>query len=650
MRVHTKKYLFALIFLMLSVLGLGCYHFTQEEKRLNKDINTALLHAVKIAHFIIGDNFHDHVFNVIPSKTEEIQTIKKLSTLAKDEEVAYIYSLILDKKGQLRFTSSSATDLELAKGENLTHFFDIYPPNANMIKALKTNKIVWDTDEEEDKWGKFRSVFIPYTTPSGIRYLIGCDIQTGIIQNLSNATALKAILGAFIILLGAFPLLWVYRSTLKETEKLLREEVLAATTNLRKLNERLKDKVDEKSEQLISQNFTDSLTGLPNRNSLKSQMEQKDFSSLAIINLHNFQEINDSFGTVVGDDLLKQMGTWLQTFYGGDLYRIGGDEFVIVVETKRSQKEIEKLCQHFIHNMANTTFHIKGEPITLDVTVGIDNSSVVSLAHADIALHQAKEGSKHFEFYIESKATEEHYQSNIAMTKMIREALNTKGIICHYQPIVSTESGKIEKYESLVRMIDSKGRIIAPSEFLKIAQKTRIYPKITQAVIQHACNTFQERSEEFSVNLSIRDILNPETIRFIEKIIIETDTANRIVFEILESEGIEDFESAILFIQRMKKMGAKIAIDDYGTGYSSIENILKLDIDYIKIDGSLIRDIISNTKYAVVVESIAHLSSKLGVKTIAEFVSSEEIYMKIKSIGITYSQGYHTGKPEPIDI
>ncbi|MCX6073380.1 MAG: EAL domain-containing protein [Campylobacterales bacterium] len=648
MKSVTKKYFFALLFLLLVVCGVGYYHVKQEKDHVDHIINTTLLDTAEIAYYVIGNNFHDQILKTPPSKIEDMQTIKTLSLLAKDQNVEYIYSLILDKKGQLRFTSSSATEAELVTQDKLSHYFDIYPSNANMIKALKTNQIIFDTNEVADEWGSFRSVFVPHTTPSGIHYIIGVDIKIGTIQKLSNIAILNSLFVTFILFFGLIPLMLVYRSSKKETEKFLREEVLAATTNLRKLNERLKFKVEKKTEKLLSQNITDSLTGLPNRTHLESQLEQKKFSSLAILNLHNFQEINDFFGTAIGDDLLKQIGVWLQTLYGGNLYRLGGDEFVIVIEEERSRKEMARIYHEFIHNLANKTFYVNGEHVTLDVTIGIDDSLIISLAHADIALHQAKENGNHFEFYSEVKATEKQYLFNISMTKMVREALNREGIICYYQPIVSTKSGKIEKYETLVRMIDSNGLIIPPIDFLKIAQKTRLYPQITRTVIQHACTAFRERSEEFSVNLSIRDILDPDTVQFIEKTILETGTAQRIVFEILESEGIEDFESAILFIQKMKKLGAKIAIDDYGTGYSSIENILKLDIDYIKIDGSLIHSIISNPKHAILVESIADFSSKLGVKTIAEYVSSEEIFTKIKSIGVTYSQGYYTGKPAPL--
>jgi EAL domain-containing protein (putative c-di-GMP-specific phosphodiesterase class I) len=127
--------------------------------------------------------------------------------------------------------------------------------------------------------------------------------------------------------------------------------------------------------------------------------------------------------------------------------------------------------------------------------------------------------------------------------------------------------------------------------------------------------------------------------------ITQTGTASRIVFEVLESEGIENYQEVAQFISKIKILGAKIAIDDFGTGYSNFEHILKLDVDYIKVDGSLIQEITDNKRHRIIVETIVDFAQKVGAKTIAEFVSDEAIYNTIKEIGVDYSQGYYTGKP-----
>lgn len=180
-------------------------------------------------------------------------------------------------------------------------------------------------------------------------------------------------------------------------------------------------------------------------------------------------------------------------------------------------------------------------------------------------------------------------------------------------------------------------------------KKTKLYSHITQEVIHQACNTFKDREEAFSINLSIDDIKDSNTVQEIIKTIIKTNTASRIIFEILESEGIENYEEVVNFITQIKALGAKIAIDDFGTGYSNFEHILKLNVDYIKIDGSLIKGIQQDKKHKIIVETIVDFAKKVGSKTIAEFVSDEEIFKNIKEIGVDFSQGYFTGKPSLLD-
>lgn len=647
MQFDNKKFFFAFLFFLLTLIGLGYYYFRQEQNHINHTIITALQRSAESAHLIIGDRYHEQVLTTPPTESEDADTIKMLTSLAHAQGVEYIYSLVLDREGNLRFTASSARKNGLSSGINLTRFYDRYEINAKMIKALKSNQIVWNMNETEGEWGEFRSIYVPHTTPAGHRYIIGADIKAGSIEKLSNAAAFNATVTSLLLFLGALPLLLIYRNTLKQTANRLRRDVKLATDKLREVNEILENKIEEKTKQLISQSFEDTLTGLPNRHSLQYDLEQRHIHALMILNLYNFREINDFFGTAIGDHLIRQMGHWLRS-YSLNPYRLSGDEFAVLIEEAYTPKELETFATRLMHRLSEHPFNAGVENVSLSVTIGIDPGPDISLAHADIALHQAKNNSKHFAFYNSESRVEEQYKANIAMTKMIHDALADGRIVCYYQPIVSTKTGKIEKYETLVRMIDEEGNIIPPYDFIRIAQKTLLYPLITRTVITQSCEAFRNRDEEFAINLSIRDILDAQTVAFIEETILRTGTANRIVFEILESEGIENFDAVLAFIDRMKLLGAKLAIDDFGTGYSSIENILRLNVHYIKIDGSLIRLLGSDARRSSIIESIAKCASKLGALTVAEFVESEELYNHITSAGIDFAQGYYLGKPSPL--
>lgn len=409
------------------------------------------------------------------------------------------------------------------------------------------------------------------------------------------------------------------------------------------MNASLEITVQEKTHELENQYYLDRLTGLPNRYRLQERLSQCESIALAVVNVDDFKEVNDFFGISIGDEMLIQIGVWLKEL-SGECYRLGGDEFALIFN-ELSQKELEHRLNMLIKFLDEKTFMVKEESLNIRVTIGVAIGNDKVLTQADIALHHAKENKKQIAFYNEDEGVEEHYRTNLTMASNVRRALFERRIICYYQPIVNIETGNIVKYETLVRMIDESGNIVPPMQFLPIAKQTKLYPQITLEVVYQACTLFASRDEEFSINLSDSDIRNPHTVSEIIKTIIETGTASRIVFEILESEGIENYDEVTRFITQVKALGAKIAIDDFGTGYSNFENILKLGVDYIKVDGSLIREIAANPRHRIIVETIIDFAKKIDAKTIAEFVSDEVIYNTIEEMGVDYSQGYFTGKP-----
>lgn len=417
------------------------------------------------------------------------------------------------------------------------------------------------------------------------------------------------------------------------------QNYLAIFTDLSALRES-----QEKSLQLA---YYDQMTGLPNRQKIVSDMNQRAPMVCVIFNIDDFKEINDFFGIEIGDNILNQVGEW---FYRMNFspYRIGGDEFAVLLYENFTWNDLRSRITALMSLLEEKVFFVQGETINIRMTVGAAIGHDKLLTRADIALNRAKKNKLPIALYAEHENIEETYRANMKMSAAIRTALTQKRIICHYQPIVNSLTGHIDKYETLVRMIDTSGNIVSPLKFLTIAKKTKLYPQITMEVINQACALFSTRDEGFSINLSNSDICDPRIVKEIIHTITKTGTASRIVFEILESEGIENYAQVVEFITAVKALGAKIAIDDFGTGYSNFENILKLNVDYIKIDGSLIHGITHNPKHHIVVETIVDFAHKIGAETIAEFVSSKEIYQIAQELGVDYCQGYYMGKPEAI--
>ncbi|MBL8993398.1 MAG: EAL domain-containing protein, partial [Spirochaetia bacterium] len=220
----------------------------------------------------------------------------------------------------------------------------------------------------------------------------------------------------------------------------------------------------------------------------------------------------------------------------------------------------------------------------------------------------------------------------------------------YFQPILNNHSRQIEKYETLVRLQGTDGKIIAPGLFLPIAKKTKLYGGISKRVIEKSFEALLASDMEFSINLSADDILNEETTAFLfatlKNCAGSSGACSRLVFEILESEGIESYEIVSDFIRKVKVFGCKVAIDDFGTGYSNFEHLLRLQVDYIKIDASLIRTLDSDRNSQILVENIVDFSNKLGILTIAEFVHSQSVLEKVRELGVHFSQGYHIGEPK----
>ena len=400
----------------------------------------------------------------------------------------------------------------------------------------------------------------------------------------------------------------------------------------------------ERNEYLM---YFDQLTSLPNRQKIILDIENKKAKSSIVFNIDDFKEVNDFFGTNNADKILQDIALRFIK-YGYTAYRIDGDEFAILFFDEKSEEELQNEAIKIIDLLDSEPFYIDDKTILITFSIGIAKSDEKLLTKVDIAVNNAKTSNNHICIYEESKNIEERYKENIELATQIKEAILGNRIICHYQPLLNIENSEIYSYESLVRLIDNKGNSLAPYKFLDFSKKIKLYSSITKIVVAQACKTFQNRDENFSINLSVDDIKDLETVDFILKTIKETNTSRRVTFEILESEGIENYQEVISFINQIKSLGARIAIDDFGTGYSNFEHLLRLDVDYIKIDGSLIKNIVTDDKHRLIVETIVSFARRIGIKTVAEFVSDEKILQTIKEIGISCAQGYHIGKPETL--
>jgi len=397
--------------------------------------------------------------------------------------------------------------------------------------------------------------------------------------------------------------------------------------------------------------YIDQLTKLQNRNALIKDTKIIDKSILALINIDKFSVLNDLYGEDYGDKILLSLVSSIKKTFESNLYniyRVGSDNFVILSKNMDIDiKEFKSTCNDFIKKTNSNGIQIGEENIDISITIAIAQSTDNhAFEYAQRVIPKARKKYLNIlEYNKEHFEQKKDIQENIAWIKRLKSGLSDGKFQPYFQPILDAQTLEIYKYEALIRYIDNDGNEIAPDKFLGIAKRARIYPIIIKVMLSSVLEIIKEKKIRVAVNLSFDDIIHNDTHKFIFNTLEKyKDEAKLLDFEILESEEIQDFKIVKTFIDKIRSYGCQIGVDDFGAGYSNFNMLEALNVDFVKIDGSLIKNIDTLPKHALIVETISDFCTKLGIKTVAEFVSSEDIYQKTKELGIQYMQGWHFGK------
>jgi len=407
-------------------------------------------------------------------------------------------------------------------------------------------------------------------------------------------------------------------------------------------------KIDKEKESLEKMLKIDDLTGLFNRRQLEKDIIKQDEAILLLVNIDRFKYYNDIYGIKVGDFILKEVGKNLKELLSQKVdsifYRIGGDDFGILI--KRRGIKIEDIAEMIIEYFKNQLLSYKNIEFHISVTIGISFEKPL-IETADIILKETKKRkSASYGIYNKSIGYKERIEENMKNLTILKNAIFNKNIIPYYQPIFDNKTEKVIKYEVLARIIDNN-KVLSIFPFLGIAKENKLYKNISQLIYIQAFEKFKDKEIDFSLNISLADIEEKETMELLDSLFEKySNITQYLTFEILESEAVGDYNSLRNFIKKVKNIGISVAIDDFGSGYSNFAHILNLDIDYLKIDGSLIKEIDKDEKMGIIVETIVEFSKKVGMKTIAEFVSNQAIYKKVKEYKIDYTQGFYLGEPK----
>jgi len=421
------------------------------------------------------------------------------------------------------------------------------------------------------------------------------------------------------------------------------------TTKLENEVEKKTEALEKKSKQLEYQLYHDHLTGLPNRNALINEMGD-EIKALILINIDDFKEINDFYGHTTGDILIRDLSKLLAQECPNEfcrLYRMPSDEFALLLSNDIPHEALKTFIINLVRTINNHDFEIDSNIVHLRIAVGASNDGADLLITADMAMKKAKAERKDYIIYEPSMDLSKKYKKNIEWAEKLKRAIREDRIVPYFQPIVSTANGKVKIYESLIRLIDEDGTVHSPYHFLEIAKRTKYYPELTRKMADKVFDTFKKLPYDISMNISYLDIMNKNTMEYIVEKIHDCNNAGRIHFEILESEGIERYDDVHDCLKRLKSLGCHISLDDFGSGYSNFDHILKLEVDMLKIDGSLIKNIDTDIGSQIIVETIVDFANKLNIDTCAEFVCSESVYETVKDLGVTYVQGYYISEPKP---
>jgi diguanylate cyclase (GGDEF)-like protein len=425
----------------------------------------------------------------------------------------------------------------------------------------------------------------------------------------------------------------------------------------------------------------DNLTGVFNRQEfgrcllalLEKAKRYGSHHSLLYMDLDQFRLVNDTCGHIAGDELLRQLSALIKTkVRNGDiLARLGGDEFGVLLEDCSVDQAME-IAEILRQDIANLRFHWQGKRFETGASIGVapiaadsENAAGI-LSAADAACYVAKDKGRN---RIQLFSCGEEFTRKLGemdWISRITHAFEENRFRLYYQNIQSipAQNDCLEHREILLRMIDEKGILVTPGEFIPAAEKYNLMPTIDRWVIRtlfamessywremHAeCQGCENSCEVFcSINLSGASLNDDFFLDFLRDQIAKYDIPPRAVcFEITETVAVNNLQSISKFIQELKTLGFRFALDDFGSGMSSFTYLKSLPVDFLKIDGALVKEIVHNKIDLCMVDAIHRIAKEMGIETIAEYVENDAILEVLNTIGVNYSQGYGIHMPEAL--
>lgn len=427
---------------------------------------------------------------------------------------------------------------------------------------------------------------------------------------------------------------------------------------------------NEKNNELIYMAYYDPLTLLYNRNYFVSRLNgwlenaERDGTVVSVIyiNIDDFSKINYRYGIETGDELVQILGSYLKDFNQEKIMvsRFNADIFCIAIYDPCGTRSVEYICSQ-IYNRIKDSFLLTGHrELKISVSVGVAefpeaaHSALKLITCAEIVMKQSKKSGKNTIYYFDAKAMN-RFMQDVMVEEKLKNAVNNNALMLYYQPQYDSESNRIRGVEALLRWRDEDGSMISPAIFIPIAEKSNVILLIGDWVLNEAISTYASWKKNFntdiilSINISTIQYRRPDFVKKLLDILDKYNVSPKdIELEVTESVLIEDFDDVINKMNTLRDFGIRISLDDFGTGFSSMNYLKGLPIDTLKIDKSFIDTITTDTPSQIITQSIVNMVKQLGFETVAEGVETKEQYDYLKNIQCDNIQGFLTGRPMPV--
>ncbi|WP_394252740.1 EAL domain-containing protein [Vibrio profundi] len=439
-----------------------------------------------------------------------------------------------------------------------------------------------------------------------------------------------------------------------------------AIVDLDTMNSEMEQKLHQQAKKLTDSYRYDTRTGLPNRIALKERLNKITAREhLLTLKLTNFNHVNEKYGYQVGDQLLLDLSTHFRSrlemrlgvHNSIGLFSIGVGEWAIIFKASNDSEFIKQQFVRFTDAIEHINFEPYGlsdvDYLSVSLCGGLasrcdfmDDNGDELLLKAIEARRYGVRNNTHITNAKDIQVTEEDRKEQLGWLSCVSRAILDQNIVTYSQPIVAAHTHEQVAEECLVRIVEADGAIIPPGQFLPIIEDTHLYTRLSRHMIKNTLGYMADKQGAFSINLSPQDLMSDKTLEILESSIALLNDPSRLGLEVLESEQIKDYGRMIEVCNHFRSLGARIIVDDFGSGYSNIDEIIKLEPQIIKLDGSLIRNVDKDLKQRKIASQLIRLCGVFNAKTVAEFVHNQQVCEIVEDMGVDYLQGYYLGEPK----